>query len=178
MHLMKALASLHPPGCAALPPILRGVAIMEFALSMPLVLMFGCYGIELSNLARANLQVSQIALNLADNASRVGNSDGLAAQQLREVDINDVLQGARFQGNALQLTHHGRITVSSLENVQQTYDSDAGAAHPLAALHRAEERHRLQFELRHDHHRPPAPTDTIGNAGTTSAPGWATRLAW
>lgn len=93
----------------------RGVAMLEFALSLPIVLAIGLYGIEISNLALANMKVSQIALALADNASRVGVDNGLAQQQLREFDINDVLQATRLQSNDLKLTTNGRITVSSLE---------------------------------------------------------------
>lgn len=100
-----------------------GLALLEFALSLPIVLGLGAYGLELSNLALLNLRISQIALNLADNASRVGSYDVTAGQQLREVDINDVLQAARYQGASINLTTNGRITLSSLENVQQAGDS-------------------------------------------------------
>jgi len=113
-----------------LSPLLRllarnrsGVAMLEFGLSLPIVMGLGAYGLEMSNLALLNLRVSQIALNLADNASRVGTYSSLATQQLREVDMNDVLQAARYQGAGINLTTNGRITLSSLENVQQSYDS-------------------------------------------------------
>lgn len=94
-----------------------GVAMLEFAFSAPLVLMIGLYGIETANQALINLKVSQIALNLADNASRVGLISGANIEQLREIDMNDVLQAARKQGADIELTTRGRITVSSLENV-------------------------------------------------------------
>lgn len=98
-----------------------GLAMLEFALALPVVVTIGAYGLEVTNLALVNLRVSQIALSLADNASRVGGS--MAFQQLREADINDVLQAARYQGASLALTTNGRITLSSLENVQQSYDT-------------------------------------------------------
>ncbi len=97
-----------------------GVALLEFALGMPVVLGLGLYGVETANLALLNLKISQIALNLADNASRVGTSSTLATQQLREVDMNDVLQAARYQGASIKLTTNGRIIVSSLENQSGT----------------------------------------------------------
>lgn len=92
-----------------------GLALVEFAYSLPLVLMLGVLGIETANLAVTNMRVSQIALNLADNASRVGERTALATQQLREADINDVLQAVRLQGEKMELTRRGRITLSSLE---------------------------------------------------------------
>ena len=107
-----------------------GLALIEFALSAPLVLLVGCYGIELANLAIIHLRVSQIALNLADNASRVGAYSNLATQQLREVDVNDILQGARYQGAPISLTENARITLSSLENVAQSYDTQ-----PVQRIH-------------------------------------------
>lgn len=92
-----------------------GLALIEFAFTLPLVLMLGVLGIETANLAVTNMRISQIALNLADNASRVGERTALATQQLREVDVNDVLQAVRLQGETLELTQRGRITLSSLE---------------------------------------------------------------
>lgn len=100
-----------------------GAALLEFALSLPIVMGLGAYGLEISNQALLNVRVSQIALSLADNASRVGVFSSLNAQQLREVDVNDVLQAARYQGKSINLTTNGRIILSSLENVKQSYDS-------------------------------------------------------
>lgn len=93
----------------------RGVALTEFAFALPIVLGVGCYGIECANVALANLKVSQIALNLADNAGRVGSMQDDNTSQLREVDINDVLTAARLQGEKLDLANRGRIVLSSLE---------------------------------------------------------------
>ncbi|MEG3162574.1 TadE/TadG family type IV pilus assembly protein [Sphingomonas sp. LB2R24] len=107
-----------------------GLALIEFALSAPIVLLVGCYGVELANLAIVHMRVSQIALNLADNASRVGAYSNLATQQLREVDVNDILQAARYQGAGISLTANGRITLSSLENVAQSYDTQ-----PVQRIH-------------------------------------------
>lgn len=92
-----------------------GLALLEFAFSAPLVLMIGLYGIETANQALVNLKISQIALNLADNGSRVGLISNANIEQLREIDLNDVLQAARNQGAGINLTTNGRITMSSLE---------------------------------------------------------------
>lgn len=100
----------------------KGLALIEFALTLPIILTLGGWGIELSSFALSNLRVSQYALNLADNASRIGTRAG-AVQQLREADINDVLQGTRLESAGIGLTTNGRVTLSSLENVRQSYDS-------------------------------------------------------
>ncbi|MEP9361218.1 hypothetical protein [Sphingomonas sp. KR3-1] len=100
-----------------------GLAMLEFALALPVVLALGCYGVESANLAIANLRVSQIAGNLADNGSRMGLMTSLSTVQLRELDINNALQAARLQGQALGLGTNGRVILSSLENIQQSYDT-------------------------------------------------------
>lgn len=93
----------------------RGLAMLEFAFAMPLVLMTGAMGIECANVAVTQLRVSQIALALADNAARVGERTTLATQELREADVNDILQAVRIQGEKLAMTERGRITLTSLE---------------------------------------------------------------
>lgn len=93
----------------------RGVALLEFAFAMPLVMTLGLYAVETSNLAMMNLRVNQLALNLADNAARVGLHNADNREELREIDLNDVLTGARLQGETWEVAKRGRITLSSLE---------------------------------------------------------------
>ena len=92
-----------------------GVAALEFALALPILLGVGLYGAEMANLAITNMRVSQAALNLADNAARVGEMQSNNSVQLREIDMNDVLTAAQLQGAKWGLTTRGRIIVSSLE---------------------------------------------------------------
>ena len=100
-----------------------GLAAIEFALGAPMLMVLGGYGVEVANLAISNMRVSQYALQLADNAARIGVNSGLSTFQVREADINDVMQGLRlFSGNT-DLGMHGRVTLSSLENTQQTWDT-------------------------------------------------------
>ncbi len=102
-------------GFARLREDRSALALIEFGYSLPVLIGVGMYGLEVANLAQANLRISQVALALADNASRVGVTSTLNVQQIREVDINDVLQGARLQSGNLDLVNRGRITLSSLE---------------------------------------------------------------
>jgi len=95
---------------------ISGTALLEFALAMPVVLALGVCGMETANLAMANMRVSQVALNLADNVSRIGQDSSLSLKQLREVDINNSFAAAVIQGGNYDVTTHGRIILSSLEN--------------------------------------------------------------
>jgi Flp pilus assembly protein TadG len=154
----------------ALKDCASGVAMIEFALSLPIVLGMGCYGIELSNLALTNLRISQYALNLADDASRVGLISSLSIEQLRESDVNDVFQGIRLQSTSLKLTTYGRVTLSSLENVQQSYD-----AAPVQRIHWQRcvgLKSGTGYDSTYGTTTTTAGTDaTVGNAGTTTTTG-------
>ena len=92
-----------------------GIAIVEFAYTLPLLLALGGYGVETANFTSANHKVSQAALALADNMSRVGATSALAKQQIRESDVNDGFMGVRRQVGNMQITERGRIILSSLQ---------------------------------------------------------------
>ena len=108
---------------------------MEFAFTLPIVLALGGYGIECSFLALSNLRVSQFALTLADNASRVGLAGNAGVTSLREADINDVFQGTRLESQSVNLAANGRVTLTSLENVAQTYSDHAAENNPVQRIH-------------------------------------------
>ena len=111
----------------ALPRGLRrdcsGVALTEFALSLPLLLIAGLGGVETANLAVTTLRVNQVAMQIADNASRIGDTSSLEDRKIYESDINDLLLGSNIQaGESIDLYDHGRVIVSSLEVVPGTDD--------------------------------------------------------
>ena len=135
---MTARAIISRGWRAALARLARdasGTALTEFALTFPLVLAVGCWGVELSSLAICNLRISQYALNLADNASRVGLDGASSVTTMREVDVNDVLQGAKLEGAGINLTTNGRITLSSLENVQRYYSDGTSDSTRVLRVH-------------------------------------------
>jgi Flp pilus assembly protein TadG len=93
-----------------------GAVVVEFAYVLPIFVTLSFTGIEVSALAIANMRVSQIAMTVADNMSRAKESVPLGLPQLREVDINDTLLGARIQGGTTApILQNGRIIVSSLQ---------------------------------------------------------------
>lgn len=93
----------------------RGLALLEFSLSLPILLLLSLTGAELTNYIIARMRVSQIALHLADNAARIGSGSQLQAKTINEADINDLLTGAGLQSGELALFTHGRVIISSLE---------------------------------------------------------------
>ncbi len=102
-------------GLRALGRDQSGVALLEFALSLPLLLTLSLVGAELTNYITSRMRISQIALHLADNAARIGSGSQLQSKTINEADINDLLTGAGLQSGELNLFRHGRVIISSLE---------------------------------------------------------------
>lgn len=87
----------------------RGVAIVEFGLTLPVLMILILMGMELTNYVIANHRVRQIAALTADNASRVRT-------QMSEAYVNQLFVGARKSGDALDFEKNGRIILSSVQN--------------------------------------------------------------
>jgi Flp pilus assembly protein TadG len=94
-----------------------GVALIEFAYVLPILVPMTMWGGELANYAMVKMRISQVALQIADNASRIGEGSTLAAKQVTEANVNDVLTGAGIQASALNIYTNGRVYVSSVEPV-------------------------------------------------------------
>lgn len=98
-----------------------GVALTEFAFVAPFFLSAGLLGTDTANYVITHMRVSQIAMHVADNASRVGEQDVLVERKVYEDDINDVFIGADRYSGGLDLLANGRVILSSLET-----NSDGG----------------------------------------------------
>ncbi len=104
-----------------------GVAMTEFAISAPFLMTAGLWAAETANIALVNLKVGQMAIQLADNASRIGDTSVLTNRRIYERDINDVFVGAHIMaGKNINFFTHGRAIISSLE----VYDPDNDGAGP------------------------------------------------
>lgn len=119
-------AKANPDNCVARSPRLQslmrrlarstsGVALVEFAYTAPLILGMGLLGSETAYFTITHLRVSQVAMQIADNASRVGEMDTLIARRVFERDVNEVFVGAEKYGENFNLLENGRIVLSSLQ---------------------------------------------------------------
>ncbi|WP_114520001.1 pilus assembly protein [Altererythrobacter sp. ZODW24] len=100
-----------------------GLALTEFALSMPLMMTASMWGFETANQAIVQMEISQLAIHMADNASRIGDTSLLQNRKIYESDINDVFVGANIQaGSKIDFLGNGRAIISSLEVVDGTTD--------------------------------------------------------
>lgn len=94
-----------------------GLAMVELAYSLPIVVPLFVAGAELTNFAVTKMRISQIALHVADNASRIGTETLLSAPRISEKQINDLLTGANLQAGTLNLQGKGRVFLSSVEPI-------------------------------------------------------------
>lgn len=87
-----------------------GLALTEFALSLPILAGLVLYGIETVNFAYATQKVGDIATLTVDNISRirVGISEG---------DVTDTMKGIGGGAANIAFAANGRIIVSSLQPV-------------------------------------------------------------
>ena len=72
-------------------------------------------GLELTNYVSTKMRISQIALHVADNGSRIGIDSLIAKPRITEAQINDLLIGANMQSGGLDIQASGRIILSSVE---------------------------------------------------------------
>lgn len=101
-----------------------GLALTEFAFSMPILLTLSLTGAELTNYVITRMRISQVALHIADNAARIGRGSQLEAKKIDEGLINDLLTGAELQAGELGLFTNGRVIVSSLEPAESPNEDD------------------------------------------------------
>ncbi|HEX8415309.1 MAG TPA: pilus assembly protein [Sphingomicrobium sp.] len=98
-------------------PDTSGVALIEFSLVLPILVLMALTGSELNSYITTKMRVSQLALQVSDDAARIGAGSRLAAKRINESDINDVFIGAQLQSGELDLLNNGRVIISSLEPV-------------------------------------------------------------
>lgn len=92
----------------------RGVAFLEFAICLPLLLLLTVSIFEYVNYCIVRQQISQLALQVSDNAARIGTFNSVQTQ-IDEQQIGDLFMGANLQSGSLNLERNGRVILTSLE---------------------------------------------------------------
>lgn len=91
----------------------RGLAMVEFAMSLPVLLALALAGLETTSYALATMQINQIATGVADNVARVRDT-------ISEGDLNEALLSANLIGQNIDFANRGRVVVSSVSANGQT----------------------------------------------------------
>jgi hypothetical protein len=88
-----------------------GLAMVEFAVSLPFFMTLTIGGFETANFAYTVMKLNQLTINVADGASRIGSGDdALAARRVTERDINDIFAGAIREGRSILLEGQASYT--------------------------------------------------------------------
>ncbi|HUD93847.1 TadE/TadG family type IV pilus assembly protein, partial [Sphingobium sp.] len=88
----------------------KGVAAVEFALALPVLVGLTMYGMEAANMAFTSQKLGDIATLTADSVSRIRLS-------ISNGDVTDALGGIKILGDTIDLRNRGRIIVSSVQPV-------------------------------------------------------------
>jgi len=92
-----------------------GLALLEFAFVLPVVITMSLTGAELTNYVTTKMRISQVALQIADDSARMGTGSQLSAKQVSVGDISDLFTGAQLQSGELDLQTNGRVILTQLE---------------------------------------------------------------
>ena len=93
-----------------------GLALIEFAYSLPIFLGLGMYGSEVAYLTLQKTALSQTTGSISDNAARMGTTvNDEISKTIYESDIIQLIAGAVIQAGDIDLMENGRIIISSLE---------------------------------------------------------------
>lgn len=84
-----------------------GMAAVEFALALPVLVGLTMYGMEAANMAYTSQKLGDIATLTADSVSRIRLS-------ISNNDVTDALGGVKILGDTIDLRNRGRIIVSSV----------------------------------------------------------------
>lgn len=98
----------------------NAVSAVEFALLAPLMTTMGLGAIEMTNMAVAYTRVSQVAIQVADNASRAKQATGSSGARMREYDVGEAFNQVDLVYPGVDFFNNGRVIISSLEQNAST----------------------------------------------------------
>ena len=88
---------------------------VELGLALPFLMGLAMTGAEVVSLAITHVKLNQLAITVADNASRAKQAQVSGAPRFREADANEVFQAAKLQAEDLDIPNRGRVILSSLQ---------------------------------------------------------------
>ena len=85
----------------------RALALTEFAFAAPFLLLLGLVGVETVNFIAYHQKASQLAVLIADSASR-------KLERMDEADVEEIFFGAHVSGESYDLGENGRVILTML----------------------------------------------------------------
>jgi hypothetical protein len=96
----------------------RAVSLIEFALIMPLFLVFTLSGLEMTNLMIITGKVQRLASTTADLTAQRGTSPGMVGaptdRRLTELQMYDILDAANISARPIDFARDGRLVISAV----------------------------------------------------------------
>jgi Flp pilus assembly protein TadG len=125
-----------------------GLALVEFAVSLPFFMGLVIGGFETSNYAYTVMRLNQLTINTSDSAARMGEGDKLSAKTITEQQINDVFAGTIREGERILLGGQHIYTDPSSGDV--TLRGNARiiltSYEPVASFDPANPRYRIRWQ--------------------------------
>ncbi len=125
-----------------------GLAMVEFAISLPFFLGLTIGGFEMANYANVVMKVNQITIHTADSAARMGEDTVLAVKQIKEMHINDVFAGTLREGESLLLDGQHAYTDPSTQNVTLRGNAliTLSSVEPVASFDPDDPKYRIRWQ--------------------------------
>ncbi|MFC4292035.1 TadE/TadG family type IV pilus assembly protein [Sphingorhabdus arenilitoris] len=125
-----------------------GLALVEFAVSLPFFMGLSVGGIEIANYASVIMQLNQITIHTADNAARMGDGSRLSDRPLTELHINDVFEGTLREGDRVALAgaHKYIDPVTNVESIRGNSKIILSSIEPVSPFNAANPKYRIRWQ--------------------------------
>jgi hypothetical protein len=125
-----------------------GLALVEFAVSLPFFMALTIGGFETVNYAFTVMKVDQLTINTADGAARIGQGEPLALKQITERDINDVFAGTIREGESILLggEHEYKDPGTGEVSLRGNARIYLSSVEPVAGFQAADPKYRIRWQ--------------------------------
>lgn len=125
-----------------------GVAMIEFAVSLPFFMGLVIGGFETANYASVIMQINQITLHTADAAARIGTTTPFANKTISETQINDVFQGSLHEGKRINLggNHDYTDPSTKVKSTRGNARIILSSVEEVAAFNASAPRYRIRWQ--------------------------------
>jgi Flp pilus assembly protein TadG len=125
-----------------------GLAVVEFAVSLPFFMGVTVAGLETANYALSTMKLNQLTIHVADGMARIGTGTTLVARRINETQINDIFAGARKEGSSVDIDGYHAYTDpgSGAVSVRGNAMIIVSSVEPALGFNSATPRYRIRWQ--------------------------------
>jgi hypothetical protein len=125
-----------------------GLALVEFAVSLPFFMGLTVGGIEVANYASVVMQLNQIAIHTADNAARIGIQSATTVKRINELQINDLFEGTLSEGDRVALSgvHGYQDPITGVRSIRGNAKIVLSSVETVVPFDPANPRYRIRWQ--------------------------------